>query len=125
MANSALAIDTVTGGLSRVGGRFVRVTDATYQAQQIRSVLQFFLGEWYLDVTGVGVPYFQSILGKKANDLDGISDIYRTALLGLVFIASVDSISLDLSASTRRLTVTVGVTNTDGVKLADSFEVPV
>jgi hypothetical protein len=119
--NGSLALDA-NGDLLRQAGRFVRVTDAAYIVQKVRSRLLFFLGEWFLDVEGVGFPYWQQVLGVKAANLPAIRAAYRDELLGTQGVASVEQLDVTLSAQ-RRLSVSFRAVSDAGALLSDSFEV--
>lgn len=82
-------------------------------AQAIKTKLYLFYGEWWEDIS-LGLPMFQSILGQVSNN-----NLRQTVILlcaeqiNLVEgVASVDSISVDISA--RKLGLTIDVTTENG-----------
>lgn len=87
--------------------------------QNIRIRLQFFLGEWFLDLRE-GLPYFQEILVKGPN-LGRVRALFRAAILETPGVSLVDLLDLDLDAPTRVLTVTFRATLDDGT-IIDSAE---
>lgn len=120
---SAFAIDDETGDLVRTGGKFVRATGADYMKQTTRCDLRFFRGEYRLDVNGVGVPWFQSILGKKTAALPAIRDILRSEVLKRSYVARIDAFVLAVDAE-RQLQVAMQLTSVDKLVVPDTFEVP-
>lgn len=120
--NGTFAIDETTGDLLRVGGKFVRVKDAAYLAQKVRSVLRFFLGEWFLDLENVGLPYFQEFFVKSPK-LALLRSRLQTAILSVQGIVSVDEITLKLG-SDRKLRVDFKATADLG-QLQDTVEIQV
>ncbi len=84
--------------------------DATRQHLQIS--LQFFQGEWSLDLR-IGVPYFQEILGK-GRDLNAIRAIFREAILQTEKVTAVSDLALDYDGVTRALSVSFQTQSTEG-----------
>jgi len=79
-------------------------------AQDLRTRLKFFKGEWFLDQFE-GVPYFENIL-VKAPDPAVIKSIFRDAILNTPHIVSVNNLVLLVDASTREASLEF-VANTD------------
>lgn len=71
---------TDDGELLFIDGDLRLVNGIDYIKQTIKRSLQFFLGEWFLNLT-IGVPYFQKILIKNPNKLDVVSYLKRAVLL--------------------------------------------
>lgn len=69
----------------------------------VKSRLQFFKGEWFLN-TDDGTPYFQDILVKPAR-LRLIEGILKRRILETPGITSLNSFNMDFVSSTRKLTV--------------------
>lgn len=125
MAKSgSLAVDPLTGDLARSAGSFALVADGAYLVQKVRSVLLFFRGEWFLDLTGVGLPYYEQILGVKNPNLDAIRSTFQQAILGVQGVVAVDSLDLEFDRSARTLRVRWAGLGDLGQLLTDSFEVP-
>lgn len=81
-------------------GQMVFTSDlATEVAQEIRQVLNFFQGEWFLD-QNEGMPYFESILVKNP-DLQAIKGIFRKALLDVNHVERVNEMDIVLDDQTR------------------------
>lgn len=105
-----------------VNGDLVIGTDLTFTVglaaveQGIRLRLLMFLGEWFNDLER-GVPWLQSILGKKFAETQ-IRQIFYDAIAGSPGVTAVRSLSVDFSALTRICSVrfvaqtTYGVTST-------------
>jgi len=81
---------------------FVVTNGTDYLAQKIKSTLQAFYGEWWLDVE-VGVPYMTDILGQKT-DLDIIRNIFTATILAIPYVLSIETLDIELLSS-RTLTV--------------------
>lgn len=73
-----LKLDTTTNDLI-VNGALVVDKDHVRQALKIR--LQFFLGEWFLDLTA-GVPYYQTIFKKQPRGTAGVDAALKSCILG-------------------------------------------
>ena len=70
---------------------FVRDTDELQQ--NVRILLQFYKGEWFLDAEA-GVPYFEKVF-EKGVEKDVLDSIFKTAILGnkdILRITSFDSV---------------------------------
>jgi len=71
--------------------------------QQLTITLRSFLGEWFLDTT-YGVPYFEKILGK-APQQSVIASVFRTQIMSVPGVKSLQSLSLDMDRNNRVLSV--------------------
>lgn len=60
-------------------GTFQLVKDGAETVQHVRTRLQFYLGEWFLDLTA-GTPYFEQIFTKPTN-LANIESILKEKIL--------------------------------------------
>ncbi len=70
-----------------------------YIAQELSGRLKFLKGEWYLDQRQ-GVPYFEKIFVKAPN-LDYITSIFRSVILGTQGVSQVKDLSVSLDTLTR------------------------
>ena len=120
---TSLALDA-NGDLDRVGGAFLHATGKRYLVAKVRSRLLFFLGEWFLDQTRVGVPYHQRILGAKGAELPRVRALFLKELLGTQGIATVEVLTVELAKRSRSLTVSWRATGDLGQLLSDKFEGP-
>lgn len=93
-------------------GNLVFVTGADAVAQRVRSRLQFFRGEWFLD-TRQGVPYFEDILVKNPRR-ELVVSLLREAILETPGVASITTFSLSIDNATRSASVTFKALTTDG-----------
>ena len=66
-------------------------------AQRLYIMLRTFMGEWYLN-TDHGVPYFQSILGKKVS-VQAIDLIFQQKILAEEGVQEILEFSSNLSTS--------------------------
>lgn len=87
--------------------------------QKIKARLQFFLGEWFLDVR-LGVPYFRDILRKGA-DVDVVTAILRRVILETDGVAAVEQVSVS-STVERELTVNYSATLENGARVVSATE---
>lgn len=78
------------------------VTDpATLAAQNLSDSLNLWLGSWSFD-TSQGMPWLQSILVKNPN-LTRIRMLFRSAILSVPRVVSVDALSFSYDRKTRNL----------------------
>lgn len=81
--------------------------------QSARIHLQFFQGEWFLDLLA-GVPYWQQVLGK-IRDPNTLAPIFQKALLEPSGVTQVQSLRLALDRSARTLALTFELTSDVGL----------
>lgn len=93
-------------------GQFKLVADAAEVIQHVRTRLQFYLGEWFLDLTA-GTPYFQSIFVKPAN-LANIESILKTRILSTPEVKKLIEFSMDYDKTSRFLDVRFSAETTYG-----------
>ena len=94
-------------------GKFKTVEDGAEVVQHVRTRLQFYMEEWFLDIKA-GTPYFQQIFTKPAN-LANIESILKTRILGTPGVEKLINFSLDYEgASVRRLSVSFSAETTYG-----------
>ena len=115
MSNIALDYTGQTGDLDLTGHRLNLITDEAAIEQNLRIRLRFFLGEFFLDVRQ-GIPYFREILIKNPNILL-VQSIFRQAILSTTGVSAVNSLTTDLDASTRTLSLTFSATLDTGAEL--------
>ena len=108
-----IKLDPATHDLTVENFDFGLVDDADRVRQQIAIRLQFFKGEWFLDLD-FGVPWFQEILGVKPPPLDRIEDIIRTQVLSTPDVLELESLELDYIGATRTLAVSLRAKTTFG-----------
>ncbi len=87
-------------------------------AQELRIRLNFFLGEWFLDVTQ-GIPYFQTILGQKT-PIGIVSQIFKKAISTCPGVANVDDFNVSFNGNSRLMTLNFSCVLTDGTILKSS-----
>lgn len=112
---SDIYFDHVSGDIVLSGGDLLFTSDVSYSQtmlQRIRANLLTFLGEWFLDVDPpqVGVPYFQSLLSQKLPTIELADSIFRTSLINIEGVTSVENIDLSYDTTTRVLSVSFRVT---------------
>lgn len=85
-------------------GRFQVVEDGAEVIQHVRTRLQFYMEEWFLDLKA-GTPYFQQIFTKPAN-LANIESIFKTRILNTAGVEILTNFAMDYEGgSQRKLTV--------------------
>lgn len=106
-----LALDT-NGDFTLTSGDLQLVSGADAIVQAVRIRMQFFKGEWFLDLDA-GIPYFQEIFVKNPNP-NVLQSLFRQALLETPGILAIESLSLAFDGATRRLTVNYRVSTDVG-----------
>lgn len=93
----------VNGDFDISTGNLQILTGAESIAQAVRITLQFFKGEWFLNLDA-GLPYFQSILVKNP-DANQLQAIFRDAILAVPGVSALPSLTLTFDRTTRALSV--------------------
>ncbi len=119
MATSRDLLLTDAGDLDLSGNAAHLSEDLQAIRQSITIHLKFFRGEWFLD-EDAGLPYFQEVLIKNPQ-LPAVQSVFRAELLKVPGVASVESLSLVFTASTRSLVVTFRVVTDTGEILEGSI----
>ncbi len=83
-------------------------------AQQVRTRLRTFLGEWEFDLEA-GVPWYQNILGIKGVNLNDVENRLRAQVLDVADVLAIVSFSTAFNASLRTLTISARITTTFGL----------
>ena len=100
----------------------VQLVESSAEAiQNVRSVLLYYLGEWFLS-TNTGVPYFQEIF-KKPADLAKIESILKTEIIQSHEIKSLESFSLDYDSNTRLLSADFSATTEEGTEISNTVTI--
>lgn len=109
--------------ISFVGGKMSLVRNNAEQvAILLKNRLQFFLGEWFLDVRE-GIPYYDVVMVKNP-DLNLLSRMFRKVILATEGVAQIDVLTADLDAALRKLTVTIRVLTDDGFYISGGTDTP-
>lgn len=110
--------------ISFVGGKMSLVRNNAEQvATLLKNRLQFFLGEWFLDVRE-GIPYYDVVLGVKNPDINLLARMFRRVILSTQGVAQIDTLTADLDAALRKFTVTLRVLTDDGVYISGGTDTP-
>jgi hypothetical protein len=115
-----ISVATIDNDILIKGGDLVFTSDSSFSEtmkQRIRATLLTFLGEWFLDNQDspqVGVPYFQALFEQKLPTIELADSVFRTSLLNIPDVVSVEELSFDYDSTTRGLNVQFKVTITGG-----------
>ena len=115
MAN--LELDPSTGDLLVTNNALTIVDGEAAIRQQLDIRLQFFKGEWTMDLR-LGLPYYEYILIKNPN-LGLVRSIFRKAILDTPGIASLEEFFLDFDTTTRKLILSFTAKETAGDGILD------
>ena len=110
-----------TNDILLTNGQMSLLTAADEFAQVLRTRLQFFEGEWFLD-TRLGVPYFQYILVKNP-DLRIIERIFRAVIFSIPNAAQVLRLELTNNPD-RTLSVNIRVQMNSGAIVSGGTGAP-
>lgn len=95
------------------GGQLRLVEDGAEVVQHVRTRLQFYLEEWFLDLQA-GTPYLQQIFTKPVN-LANIESIFKSKILNTPGVEKLIEFAMDYEGqSVRRLTVSFSAETTFG-----------
>lgn len=108
-----LALSDVDGDVVIDNGDLLRVENADAIEQNISQRLKIYLGEFFLDQT-VGIPYFQSILVKKAN-LAVVDAVLKDTIINTLGVLELIEFELDYDAQLRSLLLSFQARVLDGV----------
>lgn len=85
-------------------GKLLTVEAGAEVVQHVRTRLQFYLAEWFLDVNA-GTPYYQEVFVKPVN-LARIESIFKTRILQTPRVARLLEFSMEYTGENiRRLVV--------------------
>lgn len=76
-------------------------------AQLVKISLRLFLGEWFLDLDA-GVPYFQTILGKKYDAVTLRAEMVK-AVVSVPGVVEILSLTLEFDGATREASVSLAL----------------
>ena len=94
-------------------GQFKLVEEGAEVVQHVRTRLQFYMEEWFLNLDS-GVPYFQQIFVKPAN-LSNIESIFKSEILNTSGVLKLTEFTMSYEGgSSRKLTVTFSAETTYG-----------
>jgi len=102
------------------GNDLALTTSETETVQELGIRLQFFKGEWFLDITA-GVPYLQDVL-KKAVSVRAISALFKKEILSVPTVSEL--LEFELSYEDRSLRVDFKVMSSSGI-ITESIEVTI
>lgn len=88
----------------------VEATEAI--AQDIRTRLRWFKGEWFLDAR-TGFPWFQRVLGQKVTERV-VELLLRRAILGTPGVSRLASMRVSIDRRSREFTATFSAVAVDG-----------
>lgn len=112
---SEIKLDT-NNDLALDNFNFVIVDGEENVAQRLKTNLQIFRGEWFLDTTR-GVPYYQAILLKNP-DSKLVEAELKKAIIDTDGIAKLKSFEMDFDNSLRRLTITFTAQTDEGLEIS-------
>lgn len=93
-------------------GQFILVDGAEEIAQHIKTRLQFFRGDWFLDLRE-GIPYFEEVFIKNPN-MGLLRGMFRRVIAETPGVDSVQTLALSLDTPTRSLSLTFKAVLTSG-----------
>lgn len=93
-------------------GALAAVEDGAEVVQHVRTRLQFFLDEWFLDLTA-GTPWFQTILVKPVN-LGTVESIIKARILETPGVDKLLTFTMDFDSVTRFLQIQFSAETTHG-----------
>lgn len=101
-----LMCDPDTGDLLITDLGLVRLTDSMLEevGQRLRTKLQFFLGEWFLDTT-LGLAYYRDVLVRNPN-MAVVKSVFQDVITADDGVEQLVRLDLELNSETRVLSVT-------------------
>lgn len=108
-----IALDITSGDICINEKDFLMIDNAERVAQQIKITLQFWLGEWFLNISD-GVPYLEYILVKNPNK-NHIIQIFTEKILSVEDVISIESIDITLNSKERNAEITYNISTKYGL----------
>ena len=117
----ALKIDELTTDIKLTNGKFEEVSGIQFVGQRVKDALFTFQGEWFLD-TEFGVPYLESILGQKTQNLAVVGAILKSEIRSVIEgDAVLTSFQLTHDTSTREMKVSFIIKDAEGEFVQDDL----
>ena len=117
-----IAVDPLTGDLALTAdGSQILFTETTVDTleQRIRTRLQTFRGEWYLN-EGLGVPYFEEVMLKNP-DVDRVRALLMAELAAVPGVGEIMSFVVAFDREARRFTVNFKCRSAEGETVEGSI----
>ena len=103
-----------------LSSRIAIATEGSQVVQHVRTRLQFYLEEWFLDLSA-GTSWYQEIFVKPAN-LNNIESILKTRISGTPELSSITEFSMELgSPNERKLKISFSALTTYGIIEPEEF----
>lgn len=112
-----LALDINTADLVIERGDIALVNGLDAIRQDVSTRLQFFQGEWLLDVR-VGLPYYTRILVKNPN-LNAVRSIFQRTITTTPGVITIERFDMAFDAGQRGLSVDFTAQTTEGLLVFD------
>lgn len=116
-----IALVVPAGDLDLPDGTTKIIEGGTYAKQRVSVSLDFFLGEWFLDLKQ-GMPYFRDVLIKNPNS-DTVRSVFRRRILQTPGMVSVDRLTVELDTTNRVATIEFEATYKDGTTIPQRIDV--
>jgi len=84
-----------------LGSRITIVEEGSQVVQHVRTRLQFYLEEWFLDLAA-GTPWYQQIFLKPVN-LNNIESILKTRIIQTPELSSIIEFSMEVESPQTRI----------------------
>lgn len=102
----------IAGDLQLVGGQLVLVSGVEAIAQDIRTRLRWFRGEWFLDAR-TGFPWFERVLGQKVTERV-VELLLRRAIGTTPGVTRIATLRVSIDRRSRELQATFSAVAVDG-----------
>lgn len=91
--------------------RDIRFTEESDEiAQKLNIVLQFFLGEWFLN-TNKGIPYTQTIFENGIQDIPKLTAYFKSIVRQVEGVEVINKLDLNINRRGRTLSIDLRVNN--------------
>lgn len=97
-----LALD-INGDWEISAGDLQLIGDGPAIVQAVQIALQFFQGEWFLDVSA-GLPWWQQVLVKNPNP-NQVQGVIRSAILAVPGVQGIQALAINYDPQQRTLAV--------------------
>lgn len=119
VAETVSVTNPIAGDLAfDAAGQPIFVEDVDAIAQDIRTRLRWFKGEWFLDAR-TGFPWFQRILGRKVTERV-VELLLRRAISGTPGVVRIATMRVDIDRRSREMTASFAAITTGGAVVSFS-----